>query len=194
MRSDEHACECASATPDQAQRRRIIRIAAAGVAIGLGGIAAAPAHAKPTAGDRLVADDAQGEPVPLRASDLQPGKPMLAFPFDPKTKEVRNASRLHKVVLLKFADSELDDEAKQRAAAGVLAFSAICTHQACDVKTWIAKDKALVCFCHASKFLPLEAGKVVDGPATRALPTLPLTLKDEQLVIAGAFSTRPGPG
>lgn len=174
-------------------RRRVIRIAAAGMAIGFGAIAGTPAHAQPAAGDRLVADDAEGQPVALTAADVKPGKPLLAFAFDPASKALRNASRLDKIVLVKLAESELDAETRQRAAGGVLAYSAICTHQACELKTWLAKEKALVCFCHASKFLPLDAGKVADGPAPRALPALPLALKDGQLVVAGPFSGRPGP-
>jgi rieske iron-sulfur protein len=194
MSTNDCLGNCAAAAQPCLPRRRVIRIAAAaGVAAGLGGMGSGLAQARPAAGDRLVVDGAEGAPKPIKASDLVAGKPVLAFPFDAATKTVRDDSRLNKVVLIKFADSELDAESKQRAAGGVLAFSAICTHQACDVKTWIANDKALVCFCHASKFLPLQAGKVADGPAPRALAALPLTLKDDQLVVAGAFSARVGP-
>jgi rieske iron-sulfur protein len=168
-------------------RRRVIRIAAAGVAAGFA-LSPPAALSRPVRGDRLVEDDADGPPTPLRASDLRPGKPLLAFPFDAATKVVRNDSRLNKVVLMRFPESELDAESKARAAGGVLAFSAICTHQACDVKTWLPKEKVLVCFCHASKFAPLEGAKVSAGPATRALPSLPLALEGDTLVIAGAFS------
>jgi rieske iron-sulfur protein len=185
--------DCAATQP-QLPRRRVIRIAAAaGFVAGLGGIASGLAHARPAAGDRLVVDDAEGTPKPILATDVVAGKPLLAFPFDPATKQVRNDSRLNKVVLVRVADVALDAETAKRAAGGVLAYSAICTHQACEVKTWLAKDKALVCFCHASKFVPQEGGKVVDGPATRSLPALPLSLQDGQLVVAGPFSSRPGP-
>ena len=185
-------CACAQDTPTDPKRRRVIQIAAAGVAAGLTGLGF-PAHAAPASGDRLVIDDFEGEPIALRAADLKIGKPLVAFAFDPATKAVRNDSRLHKVTLIKFDESELDVESRERAAGGVLAFSAICTHQACEVKTWIAKEKALICFCHSTKFLPLEAGKVESGPATRALPTIPLKLEGDELVLAGTFSARTGP-
>ena len=81
---------------------------------------------------------------------------------------------------------------RARAAGGVLAYSAICTHQGCDVKTWIAKEKVLACFCHASKFALLDDAKVVGGPASRALPFVPLRLDGDQIVIAGALSAEPG--
>lgn len=182
---------CATNEPISPKRRRVIEIAVAGVAASFVGLSVA--ESAPSAGDRLVLDDAEGEPVALRAADLKVGKPILAFAFDKATKEVRNGSRLQKIMLMKLDEADLNAETKERAASGVVAFSAICTHQACEVKTWIAKEKALVCYCHASKFLPLEAGKVESGPAARALPTIPLKLEGDELVLAGTFSARTGP-
>jgi len=181
---------CAAPQPDQ-PRRRVIAIAAVGLAAPWT-LAAAGESTRPKRGDRLVEEDAEGPPTPLRVSDLKPGKPMLAFPFDAAKKEVRNDSRLNKVVLLRFAEADLSAESKARAAGGVLAFSAVCTHQACDVKTWLSQEKVLVCFCHSSKFDLLDGAKVTTGPATRALPLLPLALEGDVLVVAGAFSAEPG--
>ena len=190
MINNEIKC-CATNDPISPKRRRVFQIAAASVATGLTGLGF-PAHAAPAVGDRLVLDDVEGDPIALKVGDLKVGKPVVAFAFDPATKAVRNDSRLHKVTLIKFEESQLDEQTKALAAGGVLAFSAICTHQACEVKTWIAKEKALVCYCHSSKFLPLEGGKLESGPAPRGLPTLPLKLDGEQLVVAGDFSARPG--
>ena len=184
-------CSCRAEQPASAARRKVIKIAAAGF-VAPWAVAGGSAHAKPAAGDRLVEDDAEGAPAPLRVTDLKLGKPLLAFPFDAATGEVRNDSRLNKIVLMRFAANELSAETQARSAGGVLAFSAICTHQGCDVKTWLSKEKALVCFCHSSKFMLLDAGSVSGGPAPRALPFLPLTLDGDQLVIAGTFSTAPG--
>lgn len=149
-------------------------------------------HAAAVAGDHLVEEDAEGAPIPLRLSDLKVGRPVLAYPFDAKKGVVRNESRLNKIVLLRVAEAELDAKTAARSAAGVVAYSAICTHQGCDVKTWLSKEKALVCFCHSSKFQLLEGGVVSSGPANRALPSVPLKLDGELLVIAGGFSTPPG--
>ena len=184
-------CSCDAEPPASRTRRKIITIAAAGFAVPWA-VTPGPAHAKPAAGDRLVEDDAEGTPTPLRASDLRVGKPLLAFPFDAATGTVRNDSRLNKIVLMRFAAAEMSAETLTRSAGGVLAFSAICTHQGCDVKTWLAKEKALVCFCHSSKFMLLDSASVASGPAPRALPFLPLSLDGDQLVIAAAFSTAPG--
>ena len=77
-------------------------------------------------------------------------------------------------------------------ADGVLAYSAVCTHQGCEVSEWDANGGAMFCFCHFSKFDPLKAGAVTAGPAARALPWLPLKSENGELVVAGAFSSLPG--
>ena len=182
---------CHEASPPSGARRKVIKITAAGF-ISPWALAAGLAHAKPMAGDRLVEEDAEGTPKPLRVSDLLPGKPLLAFPFDAAKGEVRSDSRLNKIVLMRFTEAEMNAETKARSAGGVLAFSAICTHQGCDVKTWLSKELALVCFCHSTKFLLLDGGSVASGPASRALPFLPLSLDGDQLVIAGPFSAPAG--
>ncbi len=183
-------CGCPTATQVNALRRRVIRIAAAGLAAPLA-FAAWPA-AESLVGDRLVEEDAEGAPAPLRIADLKPGKPMVAFPFDAKRNAPRNESRLNKIVLIRLAEADMSAETRARAAGGVLAYSAVCTHQACDVKTWLSKEKALVCYCHSSKFALLDGGAVIAGPASRALPAIPLALEGEHLVIAGAFTATPG--
>ena len=183
-------CGCSTAAPADARRRRIIRIAAVGLSAPLA-LAAWPTAA-PWAGDRLVEDDVEGTPAPLRVGDLKPGKPVVALPFDAKRNAPRDETRLNKIVLIRLSEAEMSPETRARAAGGVLAYSAICTHQGCDVKTWFAKEKSLVCYCHSSKFALLDSGVVVAGPATRALPAIPLALDGDQLVIAGAFTAPPG--
>lgn len=183
-------CSCTAHSPDHLPRRKVIGIAAVGVVAPLA-VMSRPAVAA-VAGDRLVEEDAEGAPAPLRAADLKPGKPMLAFPFDAKAGKRRDETRLNKIVLIRLPEADMTPETRARSAGGVVAYSAICTHQACDVKTWLSKEKALVCFCHSSKFALLDDGKVLAGPASRALPSVPLKLDGEHLVIAGGFSADPG--
>jgi rieske iron-sulfur protein len=182
-------CGCAAAGVD-APRRRVVRLAVAGLAAPLA-VATRPAVAA-VGGDRLVEEDAEGAPQPLRVADLKPGKPVLAYPLDPKAAKPRDETRLNKLVLIRLPEAEMTPETRARAAGGVLAYSAICTHQSCDVKTWLSKEKALVCFCHSSKFALLDEGKVISGPASRSLPAIPLALDGDHLVIAGAFTAPPG--
>lgn len=188
--NQDSQCSCSGA-PASEPRRRVIRIATAGLAAGLG-LRLGPALAQIASGDRLVLDDEGGKPVPLTAADIKPGKPVLAYPYDAAKGVVRNDSRLNKVVLMRFEEAQLDASTRARSAGGVVAYSAICTHQACEVKTWLSKEQALVCFCHSSKFLPTKGSEVAAGPATRPLPSLPLKLDGNQLVVAGAFSAQPG--
>lgn len=182
-------CGCQTAAVD-APRRRVIRIAAVGLAAPLA-LATRPVVAA-AGGDHLVEEDAEGAPTPLRVADLKVGRPMLAYPFDPKAGKRRDDTRLNKLLLIRLPEAEMSADTRARAAGGVLAYSAICTHQGCDVKTWLSKEKALVCFCHSSKFALLDSGAVVSGPASRALPAIPLALEGDQLVIAGAFTAPPG--
>ncbi len=184
-------CPCADCHPDLGRRQALKSVAGAALAAGVG-LQPLAAAARPTAGDLLVEDDVEKDPEGIKASDVHAGKPKLAFPFDPGSKQIRNDSRLNKVVLVRVDEADMDADTKARAAGGVLAFSAICTHQNCEAKTWVAADKALVCFCHASKFKVLEAGAVAAGPAPRGLPMLPLKLQGERLVVAAPFTTPPG--
>ena len=184
-------CSCRAPAVEDGMRRTVIKIAAAGLVAPLS-LTPALAQSKPVAGDRLVEDEAEGTPTPLRPADIQLGKPLVAFPFDKAAGKARSDSRLNKLVLMRFAEADLSAESRARAAGGVLAFSAICTHQACEVKTWLSKEKALVCYCHSSKFDLLDSAKVTAGPAGRPLPFLPLALEGDQLVVAGAFSATPG--
>ena len=131
----------------------------------------------------LVDADAEKDFAPLRPSDLKVAKPLLVFPFDAKAGVPKNESRANKLVLIRLPEDQMEAATRGRSAGGVLAYSALCTHQACDVKTWIAKEKVLVCFCHASKFDLLDGAKVVDGPASRPLPGFSLKLEGEFLAI-----------
>ena len=163
-------------------RRQILQLLGSGLATSLP-FMASNASAQETS-LLLVDADAEKDFAPLRPSDLKVAKPLLAFPFDTQTGKPKNESRANKLVLIRLPEDQMEAATKGRSAGGVLAYSALCTHQACDVKTWIAKEKVLVCFCHASKFDLLDGAKVVDGPASRPLPSFSLKLEGEFLAIA----------
>lgn len=185
-------CGCAPDRPADESRRRMFRVMA-GFAAGIGGLHGAnAAEVQIRPGDRLAKATTEGDPVALRAEDVLPRKPLLAYPFDPESRKIRSESRLNKLVLLRLDNAELDAQTKSRAAGGVLAFSSLCTHAGCDVNAWMAKTGRLLCYCHSSQFDPLDFGKVTDGPAPRSLPWLPLALAGDELMVAGAFSATPG--
>lgn len=170
----------------------------AGAALLLGsGLRAAHAADGPQPGDLLVgADDAALKP--LGPADLEVGaKQRIVVPLDATAKRARNDSRFNRILLLKLDPGSLNDTTKARAAlgGGVLAYSAICKHQACDVNAWRAKEQRLLCFCHLPQFEPADGAAVVSGPAPHPLPSLPLQVDaDGRLAVAGAFSAPPGAG
>jgi len=181
---------------DCAGRRRLIQ---AGLAAGVGALLSPRllaqddiATIRPKEGDLLVrAGDAQHGP--LRAADIPlNGQQVPAWAIDPATSTVRSGTRLNGVILLRLDESTLAPETRARAAEGVVAYTTICTHNGCDVDDWIADRLVLSCSCHESEFDPKDAGKVLDGPAPRALPALPLKIVDGMLAVAKPFTTRVG--
>jgi Rieske Fe-S protein len=151
-----------------------------------------PARERPREGDFLVLVSGPS-PEPLKPDDLELGaKQTFAWPMDPDTKTVRNGSRLNKVLLLHLDAEGFDPETKERAAEGVVAYSAICTHTGCDVTNWDLGRQLLGCPCHYSIYDPREGAKVVGGPAPRRLPALPLKIDDGRFVVAKPFIGRPG--
>ena len=66
----------------------------------------------------------------------------------------------------------------QPTAGSVVAFSAICTHLGCTVAP---QGKQLDCPCHGSVY-DAFTGKVINGPAPRPLPSIPVTVQGGQVV------------
>lgn len=154
-----------------------------------------PRNLRPIAGDLLVRVVGAAESAePLRPDDITPAAPqLLAWSKDPVSGTVRDGSRLNQILLLRLDPETLDAETLARAASGVLAFSATCTHAQCPVTEWRQEAGILHCPCHGSEFDPRAGGKVVGGPALRRLPALPLRLSAEGgLEVAQSFMGKVG--
>jgi len=67
---------------------------------------------------------------------------------------------------------------------GILCYSKICTHVGCPISLWEQQTHHLLCPCHQSTFDMADNGKVVFGPAARALPQLPLMVDSEGYLAA----------
>ena len=149
-----------------------------------------PAALRPRPGDVLVRID-DATKTPLTAADIPlAATPILAWAMDPTDTTVRSGSRLNRVLLLRFDDAALGGETKARAAGGVVAYSAICTHTGCDVTDWVSDERVLSCACHFSKYNPRDGAMVIDGPAPRPLPALALKIDGGKLVVAAPFTAR----
>ena len=148
--------------------------------------------ARPQEGDVLIKVGLAHQ-MPLTPDDIPLGGGYVnAWAMEPAAKMVRSGSRLNQLLLLRLDPAALSADTRSRAAAGVVAYTSICTHQGCDVDQWLAKEQLLFCSCHESQFDPRDGAKVVDGPAPRALPALPLKIVDGVLVVAQPFTAPVG--
>jgi rieske iron-sulfur protein len=153
----------------------------------------APHQARPHAGDRFVFATGEHKGSLITPADLPiGGPPVTAYPVDPHSRIVRDGSRLNQVLLIHFKPEALIGDTRLRAAAGIVAYSAICTHAGCDVSDWKDHTKTLMCFCHYAEFDPRDGARVLDGPAPRRLAALPLKVVDGVLTAAGGFIGRVG--
>ena len=147
---------------------------------------------RPKPGDLLV-KVGDSTTKPLTPDDIPTGAMQtMAWAMDATDGTVRSASRLGRVLLLRLAADTFSPETLSRAADGVVAYTAICTHTGCEVIEWLATEQLLQCPCHYSKFDPKDGARVVDGPAPRTLPALPLALANGKIVVAQPFTTRVG--
>jgi Rieske Fe-S protein len=184
-------------TLSDAGRRAVLK---AGINLGLGWRLASRdlvgqddrASLRPQEGDLLV-KSGDSSSTPLTPRDVPPvAAQTMAWAMEPGDRTVRKASRLNQILLLRFDPSTLTAETRSRAADGVVAYTSICTHTGCDVDTWMAAEQLLYCPCHDSMFDPKDGARVVDGPAPRVLPALPLKIVDGKLVVAKPFTASIG--
>jgi ubiquinol-cytochrome c reductase iron-sulfur subunit len=152
-------------------------------------------HKTPWArGIRLVDDGGR----PYRADDIQLGSFYTALPEhgDP---ESFGAGVL--VVRLPASYIHLPAARREWAPDGILAYSKICPHAGCAISLYryptfapTSQQPAFTCPCHYSTFLPGEGGRLVFGPAGRALPQLPLMVDTQgNLRAAAGFHEDIGP-
>ncbi|MFW1677079.1 ubiquinol-cytochrome c reductase iron-sulfur subunit [Pontibacter sp. JAM-7] len=183
------------------ERRAFIKscacVAAIGSTAGLASEAEAaskkPSNMRPKPGDVLVIEDGHGNARPISASELVLGaQQVMAFPQDPESGVIRSGSRFNKIMVMRLDTAQMDEDTKQHSEDGVVAYSAICTHQGCDVNSFIEDKKEFFCFCHYSRFDPYAAGKVTNGPATRRLAMLPIKIVDDLIVVKEEFTRSPG--
>ena len=132
-----------------------------------------------TAGDLLVYATGDHTGLPVDVAAIDPAIAVQAFP-EGKSDNERNLIELVRLA----ADLP----------AGLVAYSAICTHLGCTVLPSLSQQGYIVCPCHASLFDPAAAAQVVTGPANRPLPALPIEVSSDGVVrAAGGFAGPVGP-
>jgi ubiquinol-cytochrome c reductase iron-sulfur subunit len=145
-------------------------------------------------GRRLVDENGR----PYRADGIEEDVFYTAFPEGADREEIGSS-----LVVVRLPQRELDLPAEDAGydAAGIVAFSKICTHAGCAISLYRAPlfppgepQPALVCPCHYSTFDPATGGTVVYGPAGRKLPMLPLRIdRAGHLRATGNFDGPVGP-
>lgn len=178
-------------------RRKVLKVAALG---GIGMILPPAAHAqtnpkeaRPQEGDRFVFSDGERKGAVVRLDDLKPGAPPITvYPQEPKSGTVRDGSRLNQVLMVRLNEASIKADTKARAAQGVVAYSAVCTHTGCDGMSWMAEKQSFKCPCHETEFDAADSARVISGPAPRRLPALPLKIVDGYVAAAASFTARAG--
>jgi ubiquinol-cytochrome c reductase iron-sulfur subunit len=117
-------------------------------------------------GSRVVNE--RGEPV--NVGDLEVGGVITVFP------EGHVGSADSQTLLIRLSNDAVTTRPGRETwgPEGYVAYSKVCTHAGCPVGLYQAATERLLCPCHQSTFEVATGATPVFGPATRALPQLPL--------------------
>jgi ubiquinol-cytochrome c reductase iron-sulfur subunit len=134
-----------------------------------------------------------GEISLIRPEDMAAGAIETAFPFRESERgdeeALLHAQRASDAAVMLI---RLDPAVRVTKRAGqedfnygdYYAYSKICTHLGCPASLYEQRTSRLLCPCHQSQFLLTEYAKPIFGPATRALPQLPITVNKEGYFVA----------
>ena len=134
-------------------------------------------------GVRLLRNDG----TPIRPGDQEPGSLETVFPAVPAGNSVHHADAATMLIRLRPEQLAVDQPRTGQADFGYgdyVAYSKICTHAGCPVSLYEQETSRILCPCHQSQFDVTQGAKPVFGPATRALPQLPIGVDDEGFFIA----------
>ncbi|NIJ13466.1 ubiquinol-cytochrome c reductase iron-sulfur subunit [Saccharomonospora amisosensis] len=142
----------------------------------------------------------------VRPEDLDAGAMETVFPFRESERGDAHALSLalrrgdNPVMLIRLRSEDAQRVVKRKGQEDFnygtyYAYSKICTHVGCPASLYEQRTNRLLCPCHQSQFDMLTYAKPVFGPATRALPQLPITVHTDGYLIARHDFIEPiGPG
>jgi len=88
-------------------------------------------------------------------------------------------------IIIKFRPGELQAPTNLNwTVDDIVAYSKICTHVGCPAALYEQTTHHILCPCHQSTFDAARGARVIFGPATRALPQLPIGVDSEGFLIA----------
>lgn len=129
--------------------------------------------------------------APVSVDDLEFGALLTVFP------EGHTDAADSQTVLIRVEPADLEPlpGREEWTPEGYVAYSKICTHAGCPVGLYERRSKELFCPCHQSIFDAADGARPTAGPATRALPQLPLGVDEQGFLIAlDDFPEPVGPG
>lgn len=138
-------------------------------------------------GVRLV--DSEGNPI--AADSVEVGQVITVFPEH----HLGSADAVALLIRLPAGADKPVPGREDWGFEGLVTYSKLCTHVGCPVGLYEPTAKQLFCPCHQSVFDVSSGARPIGGPATRALPQLPLAVDGTGFLVAmGDFSDAPGPG
>lgn len=139
----------------------------------------------------------------IRPEDLDAGGFETVFPFRESERNdehalvaaLKRADNPVMLIRLRPGQSVVKREGQEDFNYGdFYAYSKICTHLGCPTSLYEQQTGLLLCPCHQSQFDVFHYGKPRFGPATRALPQLPITVDEDGYLIARSdFTEAVGP-
>jgi ubiquinol-cytochrome c reductase iron-sulfur subunit len=139
---------------------------------------------------------------PIRPEDMQVGQLVNALPeayteiVEEDHSEALTVKAFASVILIRMELDEfvIEPGREDWHVDGILCYSKICTHVGCPISLYEQQTHNMLCPCHQSTFALADNGKVVFGPAKRALPQLALEVDAEGYLAAqGDFPEPVGP-
>jgi ubiquinol-cytochrome c reductase iron-sulfur subunit len=104
-------------------------------------------------------------------------------------------------IIIKFSPNQIEFTTKSSPVDGkvvenwtidnIVAYSKICTHVGCPAALYEQTTHHILCPCHQSTFDATRGAQVIFGPATRALPQLPMTVDAQGFLVAKHDFTEP---
>ncbi len=140
----------------------------------------------------------------LRPEDIDAGGFETVFPFresmrhdeEELTESMRKGDAPVMLIRLRPGSAPIKRKGHEDFNYGdYYAYSKICTHLGCPTSLFEQQTGRLLCPCHQSQFDVVNTyAKPVFGPATRALPQLPITVDEDGYFVArGDFTEPVGP-
>ena len=149
-----------------------------------------------------VANDVSGTPIKpaeVEIGQLINAEPIVFFQDDEEGEPLYEGHHLLQekakaaIIIVRMRPEEITPypERENWGVDGILCYSKICTHVGCPISLWEQQTHHLLCPCHQSTFDLADNGKVVFGPAARAVPQLPIMVDSEGFLVAQSDFTEP---